>query len=59
MLKGPGRKGKNKYISFDIMRVTADVDENSFRVVVGSGVRMIRVEERLGGKGVEIKLVGN
>lgn len=40
------------------MRVT-DAEKSSFSIVVGAGVRIIRVEEILGGKEVEIESVGN
>lgn len=52
--KGSGRYLYNKSIRFGIVRVTAYVEESSFSVVLGAEVRMIRVEEGLGGKEVEV-----
>ena len=52
--KGSGRYLYNKSIRFGIVRVTAYVEESSFSVVLGAEVRMIRVEEGLGGEEVEV-----
>lgn len=57
--KGSGRYLCNKSIRYGIVRITACVEESSFSVVLGADVRMIRVEEGLGGKEVEVKSVAN
>ena len=57
--RGSGRYLCNKSIRFGIVRITAYVKESSFSVVLGAEVSIIRVEEGLGGKGVEEKTVAN